>query len=445
MANPPTFFFSYARQDNEGPGPYVSQFFKDLEIKLAQYAGINLKERKLGTFDRRVIDLGQNWREVLSRRAANDNSLVVVLTPLYVNRSECGREMAMFLLRSRNLGIDQNGRLTGVENVVLIRWLPENAYSVNGKRNIPEFLGLLQDVPPDDGSDEARTKAIQKYQRKGMQGCVSPDDQAYLDLLNLIVTRIRDMEDLPPTAQLTLDNAPNAFAEDWRARFAATNIHVPDIPPVSGAVEVAPRPLASIVAFYITQRRFTPDLTPVPFADGLIAEATTDGSKPIDPVLARLLKDIRAAAGAESFTVFHAVSNPLVPVDERPLLQKLAALSANGVQTFLIVDPAVWPGVGGIAGQQPPGAVTHIIQSSEWTGGVLLPAFGNLAINVREMSAAMSLPSRLEWLPDSSDVRVPMLRRIFVDARGRLLQTVSPVAPNAAPVPMLKSVTTERV
>ena len=143
--------------------------------------------------------------------------------------------------------------------------------------------------------------------------------------------------------------------------------------------------------------------------------------------------------------MFHAVSNPLVPVDERPLLQKLAALSADGVQTFLIVDPSVWPGVGGTAGQQPPDGVTRIIQSSEWTGSVLLPAFGNLTINVREMSAAMSLPPRLEWLPDSSDVRVSILRRIFVDSRGRLLQTASPAAPNTAPVPTLNSVTTERV
>jgi hypothetical protein len=445
MANPPTFFFSYARQDNEGPGAYVSQFFKDLEITLAQYAGVSLKDRKLGTFDLQVIKLSQNWREVLSERAASDNSLVAVVTPLYVNRSECGREMAMFLLRSRKLGIDQNGRLTGVENVVLIRWLPENAYSVNGRKNIPEFLGLIQDIPPDDGNDEARTKAIEKYQRKGMQGCVSPNDQGYIDLLNLIVTRIREMEDLPPTGQLTLENAPNAFAEDWRARLAAASGHVRLAPPVAGAVEVAPRPLASIVAFYITQRRFTADVTPVPFADGLIAEAAADGSKPIDTALAGLLADIRAAAGAEGFSVFHAVSNPLVPADERPLLQKLAALSADGVQTFLIVDPAVWPGVGGIAGRQPPDAVTRIIQSPDWTGGVLLPAFGNITINVTEMSAAMNLPPRLEWLPDLSDVRVSMLRRIFVDTRGRLLQTVFAAAPNPALVPTLKSVTREKV
>lgn len=157
------------------------------------------------------------------------------------------------------------------------------------------------------------------------------------------------------------------------------------------------------------------------------------------------MADVRAAAGAEGFSVFHAVSNPLVPVDERPLLQKLAALSADGVQTFLIVDPAVWPGVGGAAGQPPPAAISRIIQSPEWTGSMLLPAFGNLTINVREMSAAMSLPPRLEWLPDSSDVRVPMLRRIFVDTRGRLLRTTSQAAPNAASVPTLKSVNKERV
>jgi len=447
MAHLPTFFFSYARQDNETPGPYISQFFKDLEITLAQYVGVSLAEQKLGSFDRRVIELGENWREVLSQRAATDNSLVAILTPLYTNRRECGKELAMFLLRSQNLGIDQNGMLTGVRNVVLIRWLPGNAYSINGRKNsvIPDFLGLIQDVPPDDGTDEERTQAIAKYQRKGMQGCVSPKDQAYLELLNLIVTRIRDLEELPPAATLTLEDAPNAFAEDWRARLAAAGSPVSGPPPVADAgVTQAPRPLASVVTFYITQRPFTRDPTPVPFADGLIAEGAPDGSNPIDPAFGALLADIRGAAGAEGFNVFHAVSNPVVPLIETSLLQQLASLSAEGVQTFVVVDPGIWPGAAGSGAQAPPSAITRIIQSSDWTGSVLLPALGNLTINVHEMAAAMGLPSRLVWLPDSSDVRVPMLRRIFVDARGHLLRNSSQMISGAERLPILKAVARER-
>ncbi len=46
MAEVPTFFFSHARQDRETPGNYLRRFFDDLEIKLAQWAGISLQEEE---------------------------------------------------------------------------------------------------------------------------------------------------------------------------------------------------------------------------------------------------------------------------------------------------------------------------------------------------------------------------------------------------------------
>ncbi len=54
MANAPTFFFSHARQDRETPGKYLRRFFDDLEIKPAQWAGVSLDEKRLGTIDARV-------------------------------------------------------------------------------------------------------------------------------------------------------------------------------------------------------------------------------------------------------------------------------------------------------------------------------------------------------------------------------------------------------
>ena len=65
MAEVPTFFFSHARQDRDTPGKYLRYFFDDLEIKLAQWTGVDLQERRLGTIDARVPQ-GDNWDPDLS-------------------------------------------------------------------------------------------------------------------------------------------------------------------------------------------------------------------------------------------------------------------------------------------------------------------------------------------------------------------------------------------
>jgi len=56
---------SYAQGDSSGG--YLRQFFEDLEKRLAQFSGIKLDQRKLGTLDARTIEQGENWDAVLSR------------------------------------------------------------------------------------------------------------------------------------------------------------------------------------------------------------------------------------------------------------------------------------------------------------------------------------------------------------------------------------------
>src|SRR5260221_14402364 len=104
MVEPPTFFFSHARQDREMPGNYLKRFFEDLEKKLAQWAGISLHERQLGTIDTRVQH-GEDWDRNLSKGLMHNNAFVAILTPLYFNRPNCGKELAVFLLRHQSLGI----------------------------------------------------------------------------------------------------------------------------------------------------------------------------------------------------------------------------------------------------------------------------------------------------------------------------------------------------
>src|SRR5712691_10135349 len=161
MPEVPTFFFSHARQDRETPGNYLRRFFNDLEIKLAQWAGLSLEDQKLGTIDARVPH-GADWGTDLIRGLSSDKVFVAILTPLYFNRPNCGKELAVFLMRSPTLGIDANGALTGAENIIPIRWLPENAYAANTIKGslIPPILRLIEDTPADDGRDPERTESI---------------------------------------------------------------------------------------------------------------------------------------------------------------------------------------------------------------------------------------------------------------------------------------------
>jgi hypothetical protein len=442
MASLPTFFFSHARQDRETPGKYLNCFFEDLEIKLAQWAGVNLKEKRLGTIDARVRH-GEDWDQDLSRGLGSNRVFVAILTPLYFNRPSCGKELAVFLLRSPDLDIDQNGALKGARNVMSVRWLPDNAYAANAEKNalIPPILRLIEDTPGDDGRDPDRTQAIERYQKKGMEKCVKREPE-YGELLDLFVERIRELPDLPSTPDVSFATAQDAFKYDWRKHFAVKGAPVapgrpaPPAHPVAATPPVVPQALSSVVAFYVTHRRFTPDPIAVDFADQLVAESRSGAAASVDPSLTELLADVRAAGVAEGLTVFHAAANPAVPDRSKPLLDRLIALSAAHILTFVVVDPDVWPGVAGEAGAA---AVEEIIRSPSWMGLVLIPTMA-LATDIDDIAARLGLPPRLVVLPQASELRVSALQRAFVDARGRVLIGSSGSSPGAERVPLLKGV-----
>src|ERR1700730_1441063 len=287
MPQLPTFFFSHARQDREMPGRYLEKFFEHLEKKVAQYAGVDLDVKRLGTIDRRIPH-GEDWDKKLSDGLTNNKAFILILTPLYQARENCGKEFAAFALRSPNLGIDSNGALTGVLNVLPVRWLPEEVYYANTKKDslIPPILRRIEDTPADDGRDPERTEAIRRYRKKGMELCVNPDfEPRYAELLSLFALSILHMNDLPSATGVSFATAHNAFADDWRQYFSGP---AATVPPGPFAVPVAPRALKSVVVFYVTRRPFTRDPSPADFADQLITNPGSD----TDPELAGLLVDI---------------------------------------------------------------------------------------------------------------------------------------------------------
>src|ERR1051326_3288343 len=159
----PTFFFSHARQDRLMRGNHLERFFKDLRAEVAQYAGVDLQVERLGTIDREVRQ-GTDWDQELSGPLSSSKAFIAIMTPVYFKRENCGKELYGFLLRSRNMGIDNNGALVNVENVLPIRWVAQEVYNANTQKDafIPPILRRINDAPADPGGDLRRTRAIQR-------------------------------------------------------------------------------------------------------------------------------------------------------------------------------------------------------------------------------------------------------------------------------------------
>lgn len=420
-------------------GNYLEQFFEDLIAKVAQYAGVDLQVQRIGTIDRQVLQ-GADWDRVLSQPLSNDRAFIAIMTPLYFKRENCGKELFGFVLRSKNLGIDSNGALTDVENVLPIRWMEEEAYysNTNKESTIPKILRRINDTPADPGGDDDRTEAIKRYRKKGMEWCVKVEPH-YTELLKLFALRIRDLITLPPAKGISFAILPNAFDYDWKNHFGnqQTIVAAQLLPPE----KVMPRPLDSVVAFYITNRRFESDPSTADFADQLIAEPNTDEGSTTDPALGSVLADVRSAGLSEGFTVFHAAANPAVPNNAQELIDRLTHLSQKRILTALVIDSNVWPSA---PTPEPTSVVIEeIIRSPRWTGPVFLVSETNMVVNVETLIRDHNLPSRLVVLPLGGEGRIAIVRQAFVDMRGRLLTMSTGEAPGAESLPLLKGVRTE--
>lgn len=426
MTGQPSFFFSHARQDRERSlNNYLEKFYQDLETRIAELEGIDLNETTVGTIDREISQ-GQDWDRRLATALKKNRAFVSIFTPLYFKRENCGKELYVFLKRSPTLGIDTNGALTGVENVIPIRWEIKEAYVKNTEADsiIPKFLRLLNDRPSDPGNDKARSDAIKFYSDRGMRNCVAVEPH-YSILLERIALRIRELQDLPDGAGETFATAANAFGYDWNAHFAAMPSPAAAQPL---ADQLVPKPLSSIVAIYITRRPYFTEPTQVDFADQLIDEA-----HPVtEPGLGKLMTDLGEASVLESMHVFHAAPAPAVPQDAASLLSRLKALTSAKILPLVIVDSDIWPGSNDAAAA----AIEKIARSPDWTGVILVAPVGGQGLNISLQNA----PPRLIVLPQQADQRIPAIRRALVDVRGRVLSGSAETSPGAEGIPLLRGV-----
>jgi hypothetical protein len=434
MASLPTFFFSHARQDQEVPGRYMVKFYTDLELHLAQLAGHNLNAGALGTIDRRIPH-GADWDEKLSGDLAQARAFVAVETPLYYSRPNCGKELGAFLLRSPGLGVDAEGKLTQVQNILRIRWLPENAYGqpTAPQARVPVILHRIEDVPADDLRDPERRRAIERYKRKGMERCV--DSRLYKELIWLLVSRLFEMADLAPAPATGFSAAPDAFRFDWQAYLNGP----PPLPAAPAALPQqtgSPAVLASAVVFHITTRPFASEPVPEGFADRLVTPPVEGANSTTDPRLLALLTDLGSAGEKTGMTIYNAACDPPVPTEPWRLLAQLQALSRRGVPALLFVDPAIWPGTAASPSTAMPWILQQIVTSSDWSGTVVL---ANLELPRGGAAMPTDPPglSNVFTLPAQPEARIDLLQRALVDARGRALGSVTDRAATAAQVPLL--------
>lgn len=408
----PTFFFSHARLDTEAPGNYLSRFFEDLELRISQLA--QQGQPPFGTIDRRIPH-GADWDGVLSNALRHNNAFLAMLTPTYGQRINCGKELGAFLLRSSTLGVDGAGQLTGVSNVLPIRWMSRELYAANNENDalIPRAIRRLEDVPAESSGDPVRARAIQQYRRYGMESFLFKRSRSYSVMLDLLAQRIVNFPTLPPNAgAVEFATAIDAFKHDWAAHFPSQE------PPQSAAVPPAAirasalRPLDTVVVFHFTARVYQPSVVSSDFAAVLVAEPDADPKAVTDPVFASLLSDLRAAGFEEKISLFNAVS----PSDRLEL--DLKSLSKRGVLVLVVLDQAVAPA----------DPLQHVLRSTAWRGAIVRTA----------QAGPTSVAGEYE-LPEDRQERRALLSKILVSLRGVALRAGDSRTADAETLPLLKS------
>jgi hypothetical protein len=408
-----TFFFSHARRDTEPPGQYLTRFFQDLEERVAAWA-VKIPP-PYGVIDRRIPH-GSDWDLHLSTALQHNNAFLAMLTPTYGTRVNCGKELGAFVLRSPSLGVDAAGQLTGVLNVLPIRWMRREAYAENNENDalIPRAMRRLEDVPAANPGDLIQAKAIEQYRRYGMESFLFKRSRPYMAILDLLAQSIVNFPVLPPgTSTASFATAIDAFRHDWSAHFKQP----PPAPSMPGAQAsmlraASLRPLDTVVVFHITARAYQPSAVKCDFAANLIADPAAEPSAATDPELAALLSDVRAVAFEETMSVFNATS----PADR--LEADLKNLSNASVLVLVALDQATTPA----------DAIEQVLQSTTWRGVVL-------------RAAPPLLPSKAaeHVLPTDQQERRTLLSKVLVNLRGVLLRAGDSRTTDAETLPLLKS------
>ncbi|MGI9503330.1 MAG: toll/interleukin-1 receptor domain-containing protein, partial [Geminicoccaceae bacterium] len=111
-------FFSYARQDEEATWGLLSSIHNELQ-NLVQLKTVD----QISVFrDEERIELGDDWQNELESHLMQAHILVPILTPTYLSRPWCRRELEHFLDRGQ-----REGRTTKILPLLLVKTQPNDA------------------------------------------------------------------------------------------------------------------------------------------------------------------------------------------------------------------------------------------------------------------------------------------------------------------------------
>lgn len=216
----PTFFFSYARRNLKATSsPKMGQFFEDLQSVLEERTANVPPNIRLGTYDNRLAH-GSDWDDELSRALKTSKALVAVATPAYFDSKNCGKEIAVFARRHPGAQIDGDGALRHATNILHVRWLDDAAYESNQVKDalLHPLLRKVTWIPAEDDRN-SRATAIRRYRDKGMEMCVKPRRDYYVELLRAFADTIKNMPTLPEaTFAVSWTETQSAFDPAW-AKF----------------------------------------------------------------------------------------------------------------------------------------------------------------------------------------------------------------------------------
>lgn len=433
----PTFFFSYAHKDEKPPSPKLTQFFEDLQDTLEQRTPATPAGVRLGTYDRRNTH-GGDWDDELSKALKTSKALVAVATQPYFGSVSCGKEIAVFARRHDSARLDSDGALRHATNILHIRWLDDAAYQSNGVKDaaLHPVLRKVSWTPAQNGRPD-RSKAIGRYRDKGMELCVKPSRDYYVELLRAFADSLKNMPALPTASfPVAWNSIRSAFESDW----ADLPREQADPAPLQAVVAAAPAGPADAVVFYITRRTLVLDLRSPSFADRLVDEHSwrhSTAQAPSEPFFT-VLEVMQQAMMLEHLNGFHCACEPQIPVSAGGLIDRLAALTARNVLVALVVDPTLW--LAANAADDTRSVLDEVVKSERWGGPVILPVLSDddRAIDLAVRLAEKAVPRSVTVVSGNTDRTIAGLRSTLLRERGRILQAGTATTPtDDAPLPLL--------
>ncbi len=202
------FFFSYARADDSDGR--LKKFFRALSKEVRDQTGLSPKE-VIGFRDTENIQTGDDWSEELKEALQTSRVFICLVSPTYINRDYCGKELQVFLNRLERYQAPGDHLAKKPRVILPVLWIPI-------KGEIPKALSRLQ-LHDDDLPPEYKAEGLRYLMR------LKTKESAYQEFLIRFAEKVVEVAKGPELP--SIHPAPNI--EDVRSAFHASPDSMTDI------------------------------------------------------------------------------------------------------------------------------------------------------------------------------------------------------------------------